>query len=81
MVAEPGTAEVAFAVDDPHQGLGLGTLLMRHLATIARAAGLERFVAEVLAGNTAMLKVFEKSGLRASTRREHDVVHVTLALS
>ena len=42
---------------------------------------LERFVAEVLAGNTAMLKVFEKSGLRASTRREHDVVHVTLALS
>jgi len=81
VVTEPGTAEVAFAVDDPHQGLGLGTLLMRHLATIARAAGLERFVAEVLAGNTAMLKVFEKSVLHASTRREHDVVHVTLALS
>ncbi len=31
IVSEPGRAEVAFAVDDPHQGLGIATRLMRHL--------------------------------------------------
>jgi GNAT superfamily N-acetyltransferase len=81
VVTEPGTAEVAFAVDDPHQGLGLGRLLIRHLAAIARSVGLKQFIAEVLASNAPMLKVFEKSGLRVSTRREHDVMYVTLELS
>ena len=81
VITEPGTAEVAFAVDDEHQGLGIGALLMKHLAVIARAAGLGQLVAEVLAGNAAMLKVFEKSGLSATTKRERDVVHITLGLS
>jgi RimJ/RimL family protein N-acetyltransferase len=80
VVTEPGTAEVAFTVDDAHQGQGIGGLLMRHLAAVARAAGLQRLVAEVLAGNAAMLKVFEKSGLRATSKRERDVVYVTLEL-
>ena len=80
VVIEPGTAEVAFSVDDAHQGLGIGGLLMKHLAGIARGAGLKRLVAEVLAANAPMLKVFEKSGLRASSKREHDVMHVTLEL-
>jgi len=80
VLAEPGTAEVAFAVDDSLQGRGLGGLLMKHLAAIARTAGLRRLVAEVLAGNAAMLKVFEKSGLRPSIHRERDVVLVTLEL-
>jgi RimJ/RimL family protein N-acetyltransferase len=81
VVTQPGTAEVAFVVDDPHQGLGIGARLMQHLAAIARRSGLDHLVAEVLAGNAAMLKVFQKSGLRASTQRERDVVHVTLDLS
>jgi hypothetical protein len=37
-------------------------------------------VAEVLPENIAMLKVFEKSGLPLSTKREPQVVHVTLQL-
>ena len=81
IVSEPGRAEVAFAVDDPHQGLGIATRLMRHLAAIARDAGLEALFAEVLPDNTAMLKVFEKSGLGMTVRREPGVVHVTLGLS
>jgi len=74
----PGRAEVAFAVDDDHQGLGIASTLMRHLATIARNAGLRELVAEVLPDNAAMLKVFERSGLAMAVRREPDVVHVTL---
>ena len=80
VVSSPGTAEVAFAVDDAHQGLGIGALLMKHLAAIARRSGLQTLVAEVLTNNTAMLKVFERSGLPVSTTREQGVTHVTLRL-
>ena len=76
-----GAAEVAFAVVDEYQGQGLGRLLMRHLATIARAAGIAEFVAEVLPANRPMLKVFENSGLPMRTAREGGVVHVSLRLS
>ena len=79
-VTQPGCAEVAFAVDDPHQKLGIATHLITHLIAIARAAGLEQLVAEVLPENVPMLKVFERCGLAMTTRRDRDVVHVTLAL-
>ena len=77
----PGTAEVAFVVVDEFQGQGIGAALMRHLATIARDAGLNELIAEVLAENSPMLKVFEKSGLSCRTTRESGVVHISLALS
>jgi RimJ/RimL family protein N-acetyltransferase len=80
IVSEPGRAEVAFAVDDPHQGLGIASRLMRHLVAIARDAGLRELTAEVLPQNTAMLKVFERCGLAATTRREGGVVHLTMVL-
>ena len=63
IVSAPGCAEMAFAVDDPHHGLGIGTLLMRHLALIAKAAQLQTLKAEVLADNAPMLAVFKRSGL------------------
>jgi len=81
IVSQPGCAEVAFAIDDPHQKLGIATHLITHLIEIARAAALEEFVAEVLAENVPMLKVFERCGLAMTTRRERGIVHVTLALS
>jgi len=80
IVSTPGVAEVAFAVDDIHQGQGIGALLMKHLAAIARQSGLNELFAEVLANNAAMLKVFEKSGLSVTTKRKHNVVHVTLRI-
>jgi RimJ/RimL family protein N-acetyltransferase len=76
----PGCAEVAFAVDDPHQGLGIATRIMRHLVGIARENGIAQLTAEVLAENAPMLKVFERCGLAAKTRREGGVVHITLDL-
>jgi RimJ/RimL family protein N-acetyltransferase len=81
VVVQPGKAEVAFVVVDQYQGQGIGAALMRHLAAIAKEAGLEELIAEVLPDNSAMLKVFEKSGLRVRTRREPRVVHVALGLS
>jgi len=80
VVVRPGWAELAFAVVDDWQGLGLGTLLMRHLTAIARRVGLREFVAEVLVDNEPMLHVFERSGLRLVTRRDGAMVHVTLQL-
>jgi RimJ/RimL family protein N-acetyltransferase len=80
IVAEPGRAEVAFAVDDAHQKLGIAAHLLRHLIGIARTAGLAAFVAEVLPENVAMLKVFERCGLAMATQSGRGVVDVTLAL-
>jgi GNAT superfamily N-acetyltransferase len=81
VAVQPGTAEVAFAVVDDYQGQGIGGALLRHLVAIAREAGLEKLVAEVLPDNIPMLKVFEKSGLPCTTRREARVVHVMLRLA
>jgi GNAT superfamily N-acetyltransferase len=80
VVLRPGVAEVAFVVIDDYQGHGIGAALLRHLAAIARSAGLNELVAEVLPENISMLKVFEKSGLKLSTKRGPGVVHVALQL-
>jgi len=76
----PGRAEVAFAVVDQYQGQGVGGVLLRHLATLARDAGLQELIAEVLPDNTPMLKVFQNSGLPMKTTRKADLVEVILKL-
>ena len=61
-VAPMRAAEISFAVDDAHQGLGIATILLRHLANIARAAAIVEFRASVLSGNQKMLRVLAQSG-------------------
>ena len=80
IVAAPGTAEIAFTVIDAYQRQGIASVMLRHLAALARAAGLETFLAEVLPENSAMLRVFERSGLKMRETRDGGVVHVTLQL-
>ena len=80
VLVQPGKAEVAFTVIDAYQGQGVGSALLRHLVAIAREAGLEELVAEVLPENAPMLKLFEKCGCPLSIRRDPEVVHVTLGL-
>ena len=80
IVVRPGQAEIAFVVVDAYQAKGLGTILMRHLAALARDAGLKELIAEVLPENTAMLKVFRKFGFLPGPQRAHEVVHLTLKL-
>jgi len=74
-------AEVAFTIADRHQGCGVGTRLLERLADVARAHGITRFEAEVLASNGAMLAVFQSSGFETTVGSSHGVVLVTLDLS
>ena len=55
-------AEVAFSVADEHQRKGIGTHLLHFLMRVARERGLHGFRANVIAGNMAMTRVFQKSG-------------------
>jgi RimJ/RimL family protein N-acetyltransferase len=81
VVVQPGKAEVAFAIIDQYQAQGIGSILMHHLAIIARAAGLQELVAEVLPENKPMLKLFERSGLHMTTTPHSDVVYINLQLN
>ena len=67
-------AEAAFMVADSRQGEGIATLLLEHLAAIARSNGIERFTAEVLGDNRAMLAVFAKAGWPLQRRFDSGVV-------
>ena len=73
-------AEVAFTIEEDFQRQGLASQLLAALVTLARRHGLVRFEAEVLAGNTPMLAVFQRSGLPLRRRREGGVIHLDLEL-
>jgi acyl-CoA synthetase (NDP forming)/GNAT superfamily N-acetyltransferase len=81
MLTAATEAEVAFAVADRWQGMGLGTLLLEHLASHARLHGVERFRAEVLVGNSKMIRVFKDAGLAVRTSADHDIIHVDVPLN
>ncbi len=72
----PESAEVAFVVDDAHQGRGLGPILLEHLAGAAAENGFTRFEAEVLAENTNMVSVFRAAGYQLSRSFDGSNVHV-----
>src|SRR4051794_18193094 len=71
---QPHTAEVAFNVSDAHQGRGVGSVLLEHLAAAARENGVHRFVAEVLPQNRRMLGVFRDAGYEVRHDFEDGVV-------
>jgi GNAT superfamily N-acetyltransferase len=59
---DPGTAEVAVAVDDEWQGRGIGRRLMRALVDRARAEGVTRLLAYVGADNRPVLDWIARAG-------------------
>jgi acyl-CoA synthetase (NDP forming)/RimJ/RimL family protein N-acetyltransferase len=73
-------AEVAFLVEDAHQGRGVGSVLLEHLAEAARENGLQRFVAEVLPQNRKMINVFAEAGYTVDNTFDDGVVHVTFEI-
>jgi acyl-CoA synthetase (NDP forming)/GNAT superfamily N-acetyltransferase len=78
----PGTndAEVAFVVEDAHQGRGLGAVLLEHLAAAGRERDLERFVADVLPSNRPMLEVFRSAGYALRRDMADGYVEVTFPI-
>jgi GNAT superfamily N-acetyltransferase len=77
---QPQSAELAFLTLPDYRGRGIASLVLRHLTTLARDAGIARFEADVLAENRSMLDVFRHSELAAAQKRDGNVVHLTLAL-
>ena len=77
---DPLEAEVAFNIADAHQGRGLGSILMEHLAVAARENGIRRFSAEVLPENRKMLSVFQESGFEVSRKFDDGVVVVEFSI-
>src|SRR6185503_16555087 len=78
---EPGAAEVAFEVADAEQGRGIGTLLLDHLARIARPRGITLFRADVEADNSAMLDVFSRSGFAIREACSRGVYQVDIPIA
>ncbi len=77
---DPAAAEVALVVNHAVQAGGVGTLLLEHLASLARDRGVRRFVAEVLAPNGRMTRVFVDCGLPVSVDHDGSVQHVIVQL-
>ncbi len=73
---EDTQAEVAFLIEDAHQGRGIAQLLLEHLAEAARERGITGFVAEVLPQNRRMAQVFADAGYRVSKGIEDGVLSV-----
>jgi GNAT superfamily N-acetyltransferase len=76
----PDAAEAAFTVADAFQRRGVASLLLRHLAALARSLGVRRFVALVQPDNRGMLEVFARSGLSVGTREENGLLRVSVEL-
>ena len=74
-------AEVAFVVEDHQQRRGLATVMLEHLAAVARSNGIERFDAETLPDNRAMMDVFRHAGFDLSSHFDSGVIDVSFPLT
>jgi L-amino acid N-acyltransferase YncA len=71
---------MSVTVGDSFQGRGVGTLLVRVLAEAARAAGIRRLTALVLADNEPMLSVFRRFGAHMALEPAAGAIRVSLDL-
>lgn len=80
-MARTDDAEVAFTVRDDQQGRGIGTIMLEHLAVIAREHGIGRFVATTLPQNRRMLDVFRDAGFEVTRSFAEGVVEVAFPIA
>ncbi|NUS27877.1 MAG: GNAT family N-acetyltransferase [Streptomyces sp.] len=78
--ADPHTAEISIAVADGLHHRGVGTLLVEHLVSAARAAGITTFTADALSENHEVLRLFADLGLRTARRFDGPEVRCAIAL-
>ena len=70
---DPTVAEAAITVVDQYQSLGLGRILLQALTEAAQQNGIERFRAEVSAGNEQVFKSLTRLGARASGIEDSEI--------
>ncbi|MFE5330358.1 GNAT family N-acetyltransferase [Embleya sp. NPDC056575] len=75
-----GEAELALAVADAWHGRGIGTLLIEHVVTMARADGVRTLVADLLPWNRPMLRVLEDMGMPVRNRLVSGVLSCEIPL-
>jgi acetate---CoA ligase (ADP-forming) len=63
-------AEFAALVEDAHQGRGVGTMLVRHLAQAAAEDGITHLSGDILSDNTRMLNLVRDLGLEYHSDRD-----------
>jgi acyl-CoA synthetase (NDP forming)/RimJ/RimL family protein N-acetyltransferase len=74
------TAEVAFHISDAHQGQGVGSVLLEHLAAIGQERGVTKFVADVLPQNRKMIQVFTEAGYEVNYHFDDGVIAVAFTI-
>jgi len=79
-LSDSDRAEVAFVVEDGHQGQGISTHFLKRLAAAARGKGIRVFEAEVLGENNEMMAVFRESGFPIESKLADGAFHVVLAI-
>jgi acyl-CoA synthetase (NDP forming)/GNAT superfamily N-acetyltransferase len=75
-VPDTEDAEVAFVVADAHQGRGISSVMLEHIAAVARENGICRFIAEVLPQNRKMVGVFRDAGYQTTSSFGDGSVHL-----
>jgi acyl-CoA synthetase (NDP forming)/GNAT superfamily N-acetyltransferase len=77
---DENTAEVAFHISDAHQGMGVGSVLLEHLAAAAQERGVTKFVADVLPQNRKMIQVFTEAGYDVNYHFDDGVIAVAFTI-
>lgn len=80
-LADPSVAEIALTVHDDFQGQGIGTFMLRHLVQLGRADGIRKFVADILATNTPMLRLVQRIAPKRRSTFADGVCHVEFDLT
>ncbi|KPI19056.1 CoA-binding domain protein [Actinobacteria bacterium OK074] len=75
------SAEISIAVADGLHHRGVGTLLVEHLVSAARAEGIDTFTADALSENHEVLRLFADLGLRTERRFEGPETRCTIRLT
>jgi acyl-CoA hydrolase/GNAT superfamily N-acetyltransferase len=73
-----GLADVGYMVDPEWQGAGLGKILHARAVEYARRRGVRGFTADVMFGNSRMLRVFRGGGSEVRETTESGITEVTI---
>jgi GNAT superfamily N-acetyltransferase len=78
---EPGArGEIAIVVIDDYQNRGLGTAMLRVLYELERRRGIEKFIADIDAGNRRVFHLIKRSGLPCTIGIDSGVAHAEVEM-